>query len=235
MLCSQSKSTKYCSHDIFEPITVRKTVKPIKRTAQTERTVKNSDKEDNAKAKETTDSKSINQILYRNRILTIIGEINQKTTKTTVEQLLALSSESDEPITLLLSSPGGHVESGDSIYDLIRFIRAPVKIVGTGWVGSIAILIFLAADKKHRYCLPNTRFLIHQPSGGILGDASDISIQADELIKIRKRINRIIAERTGKTQKQVNSDTERDYWMSATESLKYGLVGSIITSIDELS
>ena len=204
-------------------------------TSQNVRTHGNSDENNDANDKESTESKSINQILYRNRILTIIGEINQKTTKTTVEQLLALSSESDEPITLLLSSPGGHVESGDSIYDLIRFIRAPVKIVGTGWVGSIAILIFLAADKKHRHCLPNTRFLIHQPSGGILGDASDISIQADELIKIRKRINRIIAERTGKTQKQVNSDTERDYWMSAAESLKYGLVGSIITSIDELS
>jgi len=214
-----------------------KTVKPtcIYSTSQNVRTHGNSDENNDANDKESTESKSINQILYRNRILTIIGEINQKTTKTTVEQLLALSSESDEPITLLLSSPGGHVESGDSIYDLIRFIRAPVKIVGTGWVGSIAILIFLAADKKHRYCLPNTRFLIHQPSGGILGDASDISIQADELIKIRKRINRIIAERTGKTQKQVNSDTERDYWMSAAESLKYGLVGSIITSIDELS
>lgn len=195
----------------------------------------NSAKSEEVKDKKPPESKSINQILFRNRIVTIIGEINQKTTKTTVEQLLALSSESDDPITLLLSSPGGHVESGDSIYDLIRFIRAPVKIVGTGWVGSIAILIFLAADKKHRYCLPNTRFLIHQPSGGILGDASDISIQAGELIKIRKRINKIIAERTGKTQKQVNSDTERDYWMSATESLKYGLVGSIISSIDELS
>lgn len=202
--------------------------------SQNVRTLGNSNKQDETNDKESTDSKSINQILYRNRILTIIGEINQKTTKTTVEQLLALSSESDDPITVLLSSPGGHVESGDSIYDLIRFIRAPVKIVGTGWVGSIAILIYLAADKKHRYCLPNTRFLIHQPSGGILGDASDISIQADELIKIRKRINRIIAERTGKTQKQVNSDTERDYWMTAEESLKYGLVGAIIKSIDDL-
>ena len=195
---------------------------------------KNSSEEEK-KAKSKEDSNRIDRILYQNRYVTIIGEINQKSAKTTVQQLLALATESDDPITVFLSSPGGHVESGDSIYDLIRFIRAPVKIIGTGWVGSIAILIYLAADKKDRFCLPNTRFLIHQPSGGILGDASDISIQADELIKIRKRVNRIIAERTGKTQKQVNKDTERDYWMSAEESCKYGLVGSIITSIDDFS
>lgn len=192
------------------------------------------DSDNNHKEENSKSSKSAEQTLAKHRILTLVGQITPKSATKAIQQLLALSTESDEPITLYLSSPGGHVESGDSIYDLIRFINAPVRIVGTGWVGSIAILIYLAAEKKHRYCLPNTRFLIHQPSGGIKGDAEDISIQAEEIAKIRTRVNRIIAERTGRTLKKVNEDTVRDYWMTAEESVKYGLVGKVVQSVDEL-
>ncbi len=172
--------------------------------------------------------------LHRHRNITVFGEITQDVAHETCRQLLALSLTGDDPITLYLSSPGGHVESGDSVFDMIRFIKPQVRILGTGWVGSIATHIYLAAERKDRLALPNTRFLIHQPAGGAGGDASDIEIHARELLKTRERINRIMAERTGQPLKRINEDTERDYWMSARESLKYGIVGQIIERIEQL-
>lgn len=176
----------------------------------------------------------VRNALYDARIVTLFGNIDQKVTQHTIEQLLALATENDEFITLFLGSPGGHVESGDTIHDVIQFIEAPVRTVGTGWVGSIATHIYLAAEKENRLCLPNTRFLIHQPSGRLKGDASDISIQVKEIVKIRERINTTIATRTGQTIEQVNKDTNRDHWLSAAESLEYGLVGRIIQSVSDL-
>lgn len=145
-----------------------------------------------------------------------------------------LSFESDDPITLYISSPGGHVESGDTIYDMIQYIKPVVRAVGTGWVGSIATNIFLAAELENRLCLPNTRFLIHQPSGGFGGDASDIEIHAREILATRQRINGIIAERTGQSLERVAKDTNRDHWMSAEESVEYGLVGKIVNSMSDV-
>ena len=172
--------------------------------------------------------------LFKHRTLTLFGEISQKLAQRTAEKLLSLSFESDDPITIYLGSPGGHVESGDTIFDMIRYIKPKVRIVGTGWVGSIATHIYLAPEKEDRLCLPNTRFLIHQPAGGFGGDASDIEIHAREIIKTRERINQIIAERTGQPLEKVAEDTDRDYWMSAEESVEYGLVGKIIANVDEL-
>ncbi len=172
--------------------------------------------------------------LFKHRTLTLFGEISQKLAQRTAEKLLSLSFESDDPITIYLGSPGGHVESGDTIFDMIGYIKPKVRIVGTGWVGSIATHIYLAPEKEDRLCLPNTRFLIHQPAGGFGGDASDIEIHAREIIKTRERINRIIAERTGQPLEKVAEDTDRDYWMSAEESVEYGLVGKIIANVDEL-
>ena len=172
--------------------------------------------------------------LLKNRTLTIFGEIDQLVAQRSAERLLALSFESDDPITLFIGSPGGHVESGDTIFDMIRYIKPPVRTVGTGWVGSIATHIYLAADKDNRFALPNTRFLIHQPAGGFGGDASDIEIHAREILKTRERINLIIAEQTGQPLERVQQDTDRDYWMSAEESVEYGLVGRIIESVAEL-
>jgi len=172
--------------------------------------------------------------LLKHRTLTLFGEISQRLAQRTAEKLLSLSFESDDPITIYLGSPGGHVESGDTIFDMIGYIKPKVRVVGTGWVGSIATHIYLAPEKEDRLCLPNTRFLIHQPAGGFGGDASDIEIHAREIIKTRERINQIIAERTGQPLEKVAEDTDRDYWMSAEESVEYGLVGKIIASVDEL-
>jgi len=172
--------------------------------------------------------------LLEHRTLTIFGEIDKDCAQRSTERLLAMAFKSDDPITLFIGSPGGHVESGDTIFDMIRYIKPVVRTVGTGWVGSIATHIYLAAEKEHRYALPNTRFLIHQPAGGFGGDASDIEIHARELVKTRERINRIIAEQTGQPIDRVEKDTDRDYWMSAEESLEYGLVGSIIESAGDL-
>lgn len=172
--------------------------------------------------------------LFKNRTLTLFGEVNQDVARRTAEKLLALSYESDDPITFYISSPGGHVESGDVIFDMIQFIKPVVRCIGTGWVGSIATHIYLAAEKENRLCLPNTRFLIHQPAGGFGGDATDIAIHAREIVKTRERINSIIAERTGQPLERVSQDTDRDYWMSAEESVAYGLVGRIIRTVDDL-
>ena len=176
----------------------------------------------------------LDNVLIKNRTLTLFGEINQDVARRTAEKLLALAFESDEPITLYIGSPGGHVESGDTIFDMIRFIKPVVRTVGTGWVGSIATHIYLASEKEYRFALPNSRFLIHQPSGGFGGDATDIQIHAREIVKTRERINGIIASQTGRTLESVAEDTARDYWMSAEESVEYGLVGKIISDIGEI-
>jgi ATP-dependent Clp protease protease subunit len=176
----------------------------------------------------------LDKTLFERRTLTLFGEIDMDVAQRTAEKLLALAYASDEPITLFIGSPGGHVESGDTIFDMIRFIKPTVRVVGTGWVGSIATHIYLAPDREQRFCLPNTRFLIHQPAGGMGGTASDVEIHAREILKTRARINGVIAEQTGQPIERVEKDTDRDYWMSAEEALDYGRVGKIITRIDQL-
>jgi ATP-dependent Clp protease protease subunit len=172
------------------------------------------------------------QNLFKSRTITIFGEINQKVAESTVAQLLALSVENDDPIRIFINSPGGHVESGDSIHDMIRFIKPEVKVIGTGWVASAGAHIYLGAKKENRLCMPNTRFLIHQPLGGAGGRATDIAIEAKEIIKMRRRINEIIARETGQPLERVEKDTDRNYWMSAEEAKEYGLVSRIIETSD---
>ena len=172
--------------------------------------------------------------LFQSRSISIFGGINEKLAKSVAQQLLALSEDNDDPITIYISSPGGHVESGDVIYDMIKFIRPTVRVVGTGWVASAATNIYLAAKRENRYSLPNTRYLVHQPSGGSRGDATDIKIQMEEILKTKQRINDIIARETGQPIERVEQDTDRDYWMSAEEAIEYGIVGAIISSIDEI-
>lgn len=189
---------------------------------------------------ENQDSKTPNasgfmdEKLFKSRAITIFGEINDRIARSVTERLLALATESDDPICIYISSPGGHVESGDVVYDMIKFIKPEVKVIGTGWVASAATTIFLAADKKNRFALPNTRFLIHQPSGGSMGRASDIAIQAQEIIKMRARINKLIADETGQPLERVSEDTDRDYWMSVEEAIDYGIVGKVVRSISEI-
>ena len=193
-----------------------------------------SEQDEKLAAEAAKNSNRVENVLMKNRTLTLFGEINQDVARRTAEKLLALAFESDDPITLYIGSPGGHVESGDTIFDMIRFIKPVVRTVGTGWVGSIATHIYLASEKENRFALPNTRFLIHQPSGGFGGDATDIQIHAREIVKTRERINGIIATQTGRPVESVAEDTSRDYWMSAEESVEYGLVGKIISDISEI-
>jgi ATP-dependent Clp protease protease subunit len=177
---------------------------------------------------------SVAQKLFEARSIVICGEIQSDLARSVVEQLLALSAVSNDDITLYLHSPGGHVEAADTIYDMLGFIRPRVAIVGTGWVASAGAHIYLAVPREQRYCLPNTRFLLHQPAGGAGGRATDLEIEAEEILKMRARLNRIIAEQTGQPLKKVEKDTERNFWMSAEAAKEYGLVGKIIASIDEL-
>ncbi len=168
------------------------------------------------------------------RTILLFGEINQELAEEITEKMLVLAQESKEPIKLIINSPGGHVESADTLFDLIRFLDAPVRVVGTGWVASAAALIYSAPKLENRFCLPNTRFLLHQPSGGVMGQASDIGIEALEIVKIRERLNRILAEQTGQPIEKIAQDTDRNFWMSAEEARDYGLVGKIVTSVKEV-
>jgi ATP-dependent Clp protease, protease subunit len=174
------------------------------------------------------------RLTFKSRFVLLFGEIDHAIARTACERLIALAQDSDAPITMLISSPGGHVESGDAIHDLIRFVRAPVTTVGTGWVASAGTHVFLAAPKERRVCLPNTRFMIHQPSGGAGGQSTDIAIQAKEILRTRERIAREIAAETGTPVEKVRLDMERDYWMSADEAIKYGIVSRIVTSHKDL-
>ncbi len=176
----------------------------------------------------------VQQLLFDSRTIFITGGIDDKKAYATCAQLIAMAQSSDDPITVVVSSPGGHVESGDMIHDMINFIKPRVRILGTGWVASAGALIFVSVDKKDRYCLPNTRFLLHQPSGGTQGQASDIAIQAEEIIKMRTRLNKIFVEATGQKLERIEKDMDRDFWLPADEAVDYGLVGKIIRSVDEI-
>lgn len=171
---------------------------------------------------------------FKSRTLLIFGSVTDAMAADVTRRLIALDADSADSIDILVSSPGGHLESGDAIHDIVRFIAAPVNMIGTGWVGSAATHLYLAAPRERRYCLPNTRFLIHQPSGGSGGPASDIAIQAREIVKARERIARTIARETGKSLEEVLLDIERDRWLSAEEAVEYGLVSRIIERKTEL-
>jgi ATP-dependent Clp protease protease subunit len=172
---------------------------------------------------------------FKSRTVLLFGQINDTVARDIVRQLIALSGESTAPINFLVCSPGGHVESGDVIHDVIRFIDAPVNMIGSGWVGSAAVNVFLSVPKERRFCLQNTRFLIHQPSGGVGGQASDIAIQAREIIRVRERIGALIARETGQKLEKVTTDIDRDFWMSAPEAIEYGLVSKSIVSAKEVA
>ena len=176
----------------------------------------------------------IEQSLFKARTILVTGEINDRLARAVSEKLLAMAAENDDPITMVISSPGGHVESGDMIHDMVNFIAPRVRTLGTGWVASAGALIYVSAAREDRYSLPNTRFLLHEPRGGVGGTAADIDIQAREILRMRERLNRIFAEATGQTYERIVADTNRDYWMSAQEAVDYGVVGKIIRSQSEI-
>jgi len=201
------------------------------------RSVRNLDDEDektpDAKEPEAATSPVL-QALFKARTVLIFGDIDMKLAERVCAQLLAFAASGGDDIRVIINSPGGHVESGDTIHDMIRFCGPKVKMIGTGWVASAGAHIFLGAKKENRFCLPNTRFLLHQPLGGVRGQASDISIEAEEILKMRERINRIIARETGQTFEKITADTERNFWMGAEQAKDYGLVSKIVAHTDEV-
>ena len=176
----------------------------------------------------------VQKALFKSRTVLIFGDIDMKMAERVSAQLLALASEGDGDIRVLINSPGGHVESGDTIHDMIRFVGPRVKMIGTGWVASAGAHIYLGATRENRFCLPNTRFLLHQPLGGVRGQASDISIEAEEILKMRERLNRIIARETGQPFEKVVAATERNFWIGAEEAIAHGLVSRIVASASEV-
>jgi len=176
----------------------------------------------------------VQNALYKSRTVLVFGEIDMRLAERVTAQLTAMAAESDKPIRMLINSPGGHVESGDTIHDMIRFCGAPVKVVGTGWVASAGVSIYLGAAKENRFALPNTRFMLHQPAGGMRGQASDIQIEAEQIIKMRDRVNAMIARETGQTPERIAKDTQRNYWLNAEEAVEYGLVSKIIRDAAEV-
>lgn len=178
---------------------------------------------------------SARDILFRSRTLIISGEINQKLAANVIGQLLAMDTQSQDPIRIFINSQGGHVESGDTIHDMVQFIGSPVTMIGTGWVASAGALIYVAVPRERRISLPHTRYLLHQPAGGARGSAADVEIEAREILRMRERLNEIFAERTGQTVQRIEDDTRRNFWLSAESAVEYGLVGRIVRSRDEVS
>jgi ATP-dependent Clp protease protease subunit len=193
------------------------------------------DEDDDKEEKSTApdpQSSPVAQALFKSRTVLIFGEVDMKMAERVTAQLLAYA-ETDGDIRVIVNSPGGHVESGDTIHDMIRFVGR-VKMIGTGWVASAGAHIFLGAKKENRFCLPFTRFLLHQPLGGVRGQASDITIEAEEILKMRERLNREIAAETGQSFEKVVQDTERNYWLDAEQAKTYGLVSRVISSASEV-
>jgi len=181
----------------------------------------------------TISEKLLEKLLYTRNII-LAGEIDQALAEKVCTQLLLLQNAGDDPIKLFINSQGGHVESGDTIHDMIQFVKPRVIIIGTGWVASAGITIFLAANKEDRLSLPNTRYMIHQPLGGAQGQASDIKIEADEIIKTRTRINRLISGATGQPLEKVEQDTLRNYWLDVSQAIEYGIVSRVISRFEEI-
>jgi ATP-dependent Clp protease protease subunit len=192
------------------------------------------DENDDDKTKELPLGKETEANLFKSRSIFIYGGITMELAQKVCTQLVALAAAGDDDIRIYVNSPGGHVESGDTIHDMIKFIKPKVWIIGTGWVASAGALIYVSVPKERRICLPNTRFLLHQPSGGTRGMASDIQIQANEIIKMNQRLIRIFAKATGQTEEKIAKDIDRDYWLSAEDAIAYGLVSKIVESQSEI-
>lgn len=166
--------------------------------------------------------------LLKTRTILISGPVEEELAERVIAQTLVLDAESHDPIRVIITTPGGMVDIGFAILDILRYVESPIIGIGAGFVASMGVPIMLAAEKQNRYALPNTRFMMHQPSGGAGGPATDIRITAQEIIKTRERLNRLIAERTGQPLEKVTADNDRDFWMTAEEAESYGLIAKII-------
>lgn len=195
------------------------------------------DDDDDDKKKKEDDKANADGMMSRmlkSRTVIISGTVDQELAEKVITQLFILNNDSHDPIKVVITSPGGHVDSGYAIHDVMRCIESPVITIGAGWVASIAVPILFGGAKDKRISLPNTRYLLHQPSGGAGGQASDIRIEAQEILKIRARINKLISDETGQPVEKIAKDSDRNFWMNAEEALAYGLVNKIITRLDEI-
>lgn len=177
------------------------------------------------------DPEYIGRRLFARRTVLVFGEITTSLASRVTAELLALDAAEGSPIRVLVHSPGGHVEAADTMHDVVRSLRAPVEMLGTGWVASAAATLFIAVPRERRLALPNTRFLLHQPLGGVRGRASEIDREVEQIVRIRSRLHRMVADATGRELSSVAADMERDHWMSADEAIAYGLVGKIVTHV----
>lgn len=192
------------------------------------------DDEEEEKTKKDMTSAIGMDLLKKERTLVISEEVSPKLTQRILSGLLWLDSQSDDPIKLYINTPGGSADDGFAIHDLIRFIKAPVYNITVGLNASAGILILLAAPKERRLALPNSRLMMHQPSGAGRGTSSDITITAEEIMKLRQRANQLISRETGRPLEQVEKDTDRDFWMSAEAAMEYGLVGRVAPSLRDI-
>jgi ATP-dependent Clp protease protease subunit len=189
------------------------------------------EEETEKKVKKEKEPKSkLEEKFLETRTILLFGEISQKSARDFCEKLILLSALNDNDIKVIINSQGGHVEAGDTIHDMIRFVKPKVKLLGTGWVASAGALIYVAVPVEQRYSLQNTRYMLHQPSGGVGGQATDISIEAQEILKMRDRLNKTFSVQTGQPVERIEKDTDRNFWMSAEEGKAYGLVGKIVSS-----
>lgn len=192
------------------------------------------EKEEKEKKGET-EANELSSKFLKTRQIILSGEINKELAEKIARQLLILEADSSDPIRLFIDSPGGDADAGFAIFDMIRFINAPVYTIGMGLVASAASIVLLAAPAERRLALPNSRYLIHQPLSGIRGVATEIEIHAKELEKMRVKINELIAQETGKNVDLVKTDTERDFWLDSAEAKEYGLVSKIVTKRAEIA
>lgn len=193
------------------------------------------DEEEDTKKKAPEMPDPLTEKFIKTRQIILSGEINKDLAEKIVRQLLVLESDdAEKPVYIYIDSPGGDVDAGFAIFDMIRFVSCPVFLIGMGLIASAAALILLAVDKEHRLALPNSRYLIHQPSSGMRGVATDIEIHAKEMERTKAVLNKIISEQTGKSFEQVCADTNRDYWLNSSEAVEYGLVSKIVNSRKEL-
>ena len=191
------------------------------------------DDEDEEKKSDKPDE-GVGSKMLQTRTVLISGQVDQEMAERVMGQLVILDNENNEPIKVFVTSQGGHVDSGLAIHDMMRFVKSPVIAIAAGWCASIAVPILMGATKENRMSLPNTRFLLHQPSGGAGGQLSDIRIEAQEIIKIRKRLNELLATETGTPVEKIEQDSDRNFWMNAEEALAYGIVSKIVNNASEI-
>lgn len=192
------------------------------------------EEDDDKKDKKEEGGGDFSEKMMETRTIILSGEVDKDLAEKVVTQLLLLEAAGDDPIKVFIDTPGGDVDAGFAIFDMMRFVKPDVYNIGMGLVASAGALILLAAPKEHRLAFPNSHYLIHQPLSGIRGVATEIEIHAKELEKLRVKLNQLISEETGQKIARVEKDTDRDYWMNAEESITYGLISKIISKREDL-